>query len=100
MTTTPLSFSGEEDFKMIKKFYIVSCAALVACLCLFSQGAGATARQSEATAVAPGASAGAPIQLAQGLTTKKKAKREAKKPAPRLNVHPGFPLSITIQDKN
>ncbi len=65
---------------MVKKFYIVSCAALVACLCLFSQDAGATARQSEATALAPAASAGAPIRLAQGPDLKaKKAPRRAKK---------------------
>ncbi len=53
---------------MVKKFYIFSCAALVACLCLFPQDAGATARQSEATALAPGASAGTPIRLAQEVT--------------------------------
>ncbi len=50
---------------MIKKFYIVSCAALVACLCLFSQDAGATAQQSEAAARTLSADAGATIRLAQ-----------------------------------
>ena len=70
---------------MVKKFYIFSCAAIAACLCLFPQDAGATARQSEATALAPGASAGAPIRLAQLAVNKKKAKKKAmknkKKPA-------------------
>jgi len=41
MNTTPTSFSGDEDVNMVKKFYIVSCAALVASLCLFSQDADA-----------------------------------------------------------
>ena len=90
MTTTPTSFAGEEAFEMVKKFYIFSCAALVACLCFFAQDAGATARQSDATALAPDVSAGAPIRLAQRDTVKKrkgakikakKAKRKAKKKA-------------------
>ncbi len=72
MTTTPTAFAGEEAFKMIKKFYIVSCAALVACLGLFPQDAGATARQSEATTLAPAASASANIQLAAQRVTKKR----------------------------
>ena len=89
MNTTPTSFSGDEDVNMVKKFYIVSCAALVACLCLFPQDAGATARQSDATALAPGASAGAPIRLAAQRVKKKrkstarkaeKAKKKATKP--------------------
>jgi len=80
---------------MVKKFYIFSCAALVACLCFFAQDAGATARQSDATALAPGASAGAPIRLAAQRDTvkkrkgakikakkaKRKAKKKARKPA-------------------
>ena len=72
MNTTPTSFAGEEDVNMVKKFYIVSCAALVACLCLFPQDAGATARPSEATTLAPGASAGATIRHAARRGTKKR----------------------------
>ena len=78
MNTTPLSFSGEEDFNMVKKFNIVSCAALVASLSLFAQDAGATARHSEATALAPGASTSAPIRLAAQRTYKKAPKKTNK----------------------
>ena len=39
MNTTPTSFSGFENVNMVKKFYIFSCAALVAYLCLFPQDA-------------------------------------------------------------
>ena len=41
MHTTPTSFATDEDVNMVKKFYIFSCAALVASFCLFSQDADA-----------------------------------------------------------
>ena len=71
---------------MVKKFYIFSCAALVAILCLFPQDAGATARQSGTTALAPGAGAGATIRLAQGDIKKRKsaAKKGKKTKTPKI----------------
>ncbi len=78
---TPRSFTDDAELNMVKKFYIVSCAALVACLCLFPQDAGATARLSEAAARAPGASAGATIRPTQLVAwNKKKAKTRARRP--------------------
>ena len=64
---------------MVKKFNIFSCAASVACLCLFCQDAGADGRQPEATALAPDAGAGATIRLAATTKPRRKAKSKAKK---------------------
>lgn len=75
MNSKPTSLSGDEEFNMVKKFKIFSRAALAASFCLFAQGAGATALQSEADALAPAAGAGAMIRLAAQRVIKKGAKR-------------------------
>ena len=65
---TPRSFTDDAELNMVKKFYIVSCAALVACLCLFPQDAGAGGQQSRATARAHGAHASRMIRPVRRAT--------------------------------
>ena len=48
-----------------KKFHAYSCAAFVACICLFAQDAGFAAVQSDAPALAPRTTIGAKIRLDQ-----------------------------------